>query len=177
MFRSTGVIHYSPKLIGPRVSDKWWMIIDCDPEIGRYLRHLYHLSRYRCETLSRPAWKEHITVIRDEEPLQSLQPLWEAYQGCTIDFLWDLTVHTDGVYYWVPIQCSFALEMREELGLARNPYFPLHLSIAHNKVPNDPPVKKLQVVDVNIGDYLDPPDLEWDKSDDEGAKAVRNFNE
>jgi hypothetical protein len=68
MFKSSGNIRYSPKLLGQKVLQKWWMVIDCDPEIGRYIRHLYHLNHFRCQSLQRPAWKEHITVIRDEEP-------------------------------------------------------------------------------------------------------------
>lgn len=141
MFRSTGVIKYSPNMLGVvgqskqgRVSDKWWMVIECDPEIGRYLRHLHHLDRHRCDLLTRPSWKEHITVVRDEEPLQAFQTLWKAYDGFTVEFLWDLTVHTNGEYYWIPVVCDFALRIREELGLTRNPYYPLHMSIGHNKV-------------------------------------------
>ena len=138
MNRSTGVIRYSPKLLGP-TSDRWWVVIDCDPEIGRYVRHLFHLHRHRCEAMQRPAWKEHITVIRDEEPRQSLQPLWEAYNGCTLDFLWSPEVETDGEYFWLPVQCPFALDMREELGLARNPLYPLHLSIGHTRCSTSAP--------------------------------------
>ena len=71
MSQSTGTLRYSPKLIGKATEhygDKWWAVLDCDPIIGEYYRNLYRILHNRCRTLLRPSWKEHITVIRDEEP-------------------------------------------------------------------------------------------------------------
>ena len=35
-------------------STEWWLVIDIDPELGRYLRAEYALSRYR--TMQPPLW-------------------------------------------------------------------------------------------------------------------------
>lgn len=130
MFTSSGLIRYSPQLLGGK-GGKYWVVTDGDPEIGRYMRHLYCLMNNRCKTLDRPAWKEHITVIRNEQPTDDKMVFWEKYNGLVIDFSWDLIPETDEYYYWIPIQCSFALDMREELGLPREPEYSLHLSIGH----------------------------------------------
>jgi hypothetical protein len=131
MFSITGTLRYSPKTLGERVSPKWWLVIDADPEIGRYFRHLHHLSVFRTKKLSRPAWAEHITVVRDEVPQQP--QFWERYAGKSIDLIVTPLPETDGVYHWLPIQCGAALDIREELGLARDPLYPLHLSFGHEK--------------------------------------------
>src|SRR5947207_1267141 len=48
-FRSTGVLCYSPTLKGSLArrdggTTKWWLILDCDPDLGRYFRHLFHIA-------------------------------------------------------------------------------------------------------------------------------------
>jgi hypothetical protein len=120
-------MRYSPKLLGAS-SSKWWVVIDCDPNLGKYYRHLFYLMTNRCYKLQRPAWESHITVVRDEEPPNKIA--WEKYNGKEIEFNIIPEVGTNGEYYWFPIECNFALDMRTELGLGL-PEIPLHVSIGH----------------------------------------------
>ncbi len=131
--KSAGLLRYSPKLLGERASDKWWLVLDCDPEIGRYYRHLYMLHNPALDRMQRPAWQEHITVIRDEEPPDEKKSLWEKYDNLSIEFFYCTDVRTNGEYWWLDVECEFLLTLREELGLLRQPEIPLHLSIGHNK--------------------------------------------
>lgn len=124
----TGTLRYSPKLLGASLS-KFWLVIDCEPEIGKYYRHLFHLMTYRCYKLQRPAWESHITVVRDEEPLN--KQYWKKYDGQSIDFSISPEVGTNGDYFWFPVECEFAFNIREELGLIKMPEFPFHISIGH----------------------------------------------
>ena len=126
----TGTLRYSPKLLGTP-SSKWWLVIDCDPEFGKYYRNLYYLSTHKCHKLQRPAWESHITVIRDEEPTN--KPLWEKYNGITLEFNVITQINTNGYYYWFTVECDKALDIREELGLPRQPAIPLHVSIGHGE--------------------------------------------
>lgn len=123
-----GVLRYSPKLIGAS-SSKWWLVIDCDPALGKYYRHLFYLMTNRCYKLQRPAWESHITVIRDEEPPNKSN--WERYASQEIEFEIIPEVETNGEYYWFPVECVKALDIRVELGLNREPIHPLHISIGH----------------------------------------------
>lgn len=124
-----GILRYSPKLLGDKSSSKWWLVIDCDPEFGKYYRNLFYLMTNRCYKLQRPAWECHITVIRDEEPPN--KELWEKYNGQEIDFQVIPQIETNGDYYWFPVKCDLALDMRQELGLGREPVLPFHVSIGH----------------------------------------------
>jgi hypothetical protein len=127
---SIGILRYSPQLVGTVTENNWWLVIDCDPEIGRYFRHLYYLANYRCRQLLRPAWEEHISVVRNEEPPN--KHLWKKYNGNTIIFHYEPVVKYDGLYCWINVNCPQALEIRQELGL-RGPIIPLHLTVGNSK--------------------------------------------
>ena len=130
--KSAGILRYSPKLLGDRESDKWWLILDCDEELGRYYRHLYRLSTHRTHELTRPSWKEHVTIIRDEEPADQYKLLWERYAGYRIYFEYQHEVRNNESYYWLDVRSTFLLDLREELGLSRHPEYSLHLTIGND---------------------------------------------
>ena len=129
MCESTGTLRYSPQLLGN--VQKWWLILDCDPSIGKYYRHLYWLGRHRVEKMTRPAWREHVTVIRNEEP--PLQNLWHKHAGQRVQFCYNPVPRTNGAYWWLSVECPELLVIREAIGLVKDPEIPLHLSFGHLK--------------------------------------------
>lgn len=124
--RSVGRLHYSPKLLGQ--GSKWWMVLWCDQEIVKYHRHLFFLDNHKCQNLQSPAWDAHITVIRDEEPSEDYQHLWRLRQDQICTFEYNFEAETNGDYWWLTVYSDQLLDIREELGLKRNPEYPLHLS-------------------------------------------------
>ena len=138
VFRSTGVLRYSPTLNGSLArrdggTTRWWLILDCDPDLGRYFRHLFHLAAHRTQALNCPLWDAHISVIANEPPPPAKVDLWGKYEGRELEFAVSLAAETDGTYVWMPVTCEPALDMREELGLPRQPFLPLHLTIGNAK--------------------------------------------
>lgn len=127
-FDSSGTFRYSPKLVGCR-SEKWWLVIDCDPEIGRFYRSLYTKFHYDTQFLQRPSWKEHITVVRNEEPED--KSAWEKYNGQIVKFSYNPVIENDDKYFWLNVKCDFLFEIRLELGLNKDPEFPFHLTIGN----------------------------------------------
>jgi len=127
-FKLTGTWYYSPKLLGNR-NEKWWLIISCNTGIAKYYRHLFYIHKHKCQKLIRGTWEEHITIVRDEEPPH--KDLWEKYHGQTVDFYVTPESHTNGEYFWLPVECPQAIEMRIELGLSPKPYYDFHLSYGH----------------------------------------------
>lgn len=139
MPKSAGKLRYSPQLIGSyQETSKFWLVVDCDPELGRYYRALYRAMWFGCRELEIPAWKEHITVVRNEPPPEDRQHLWERYNGKKVEFEYLYPPETDGYYVWLNVLCPELLDMREELGLPRDPEFPLHVSIGHMGVKDVP---------------------------------------
>lgn len=105
------------------------MILDCDENIGRLYRKLYELDHYGVQKLHRPSWESHITVVRDEEPPR--KELWDRHAGLVVEFDYFGPICDNGEYFWLNVKCDRLHDLREELGLARSPYFPLHLSVGH----------------------------------------------
>jgi len=128
--KSVGTLRYSPKLLGDRTSENWYLVLDCDPNIGTYYRGLYRLLHQKTRQLMRPAWDSHITVVRNEEPPH--KELWEKYNGKQVQFDYEHNTLTNGKYWWVTVVCEELLDIRVELGILRDPEFPLHLSVGHN---------------------------------------------
>ena len=133
-YDSYGTLRYSPKLLGDRASVKWWAVLDCDQAVGKYYRELYWLTNYKCHALQRPAWKEHITVIRDEEPPEERKGLWERHSCEIIKFQIVPGVQNNGEYYWVNVIAPRLVEIRQELGLTPLPVYDFHLSVGHTKI-------------------------------------------
>lgn len=130
MFKTIGKLRYSPKTLGDQNSPNWWLILDTDQEIGKYYRQLYHLATFRCSKLEKPAWADHVTVIRNEEPPNKL--FWEKYEGLDVEIEVESIPQTNGHYTWLGVKCELLLQLREELGLTREPKIPLHLSFGHS---------------------------------------------
>lgn len=86
---------------------------------------------YQTSTLQNPAWSAHISVIRDEKPRNEKD--WMKYEGKKIEFKYSPELEFNGIYVWLPVFCNEALDIREELGLRRNPFFDLHLTIGNRK--------------------------------------------
>lgn len=128
-FKLQGIWEYSPKLLGDRVSEKWYLIIKSDTGVAKYYRHLYHLYYHRCRVIQAPAWREHVTIVRDEEPPN--KTVWEKYHGQSVDFYVYPESRTNGEYFWLPVECPQANQIRLELGLPENPMYNFHMSFGH----------------------------------------------
>lgn len=135
MITTSGTLRYSPEIRPGSTtrrdggSTRWWLILDADPELGRYFRHLYTIDQRRVRTLQAPLWGPHVSVIRGEAPCD--EQAWGELDGATIEFRYDpVARETDG-YVWCPVECEAVLDLRERLGLVREPSPALHLTIGN----------------------------------------------
>jgi hypothetical protein len=135
MTPAVGTLRYSPPLRDGSTtrrgggSTEWWLIIECDPELGRLLRHLYAVGVHRVRKPQPPLWGTHVSVIRGEEPPDKTH--WKKHDGQTVGFLYEPVIRETDDYLWVPVWCDAMLAHREELGLSREPDPPLHLTIGN----------------------------------------------
>jgi hypothetical protein len=134
--KSVGTFRYSPTLNGSMArrdggTTRWWLIIDCDPELGRYLRHLYTLGSFRTRKVQAPLWETHISVIRGEEPPD--KRAWERFNGVEVEFDYEPVLRETQGYLWAAVVCETALRHREELGLPRDPDPALHMTVGNLK--------------------------------------------
>lgn len=132
---ATGTLRYSPALgkTGHARRDGgstlWWLIVECDPELGRYLRHQFLLGHRRTRRLQAPLWGAHISAIRGERPPN--EALWKRWDGDAVEFEYDPAMRETEGFVWCAVRCQRLLALREELGLPREPRPPLHLTIGN----------------------------------------------
>ena len=110
---------------------EWWLILACDREIGSYLRSLYRMKNHGVRSLNEPLWGTHVSVIRDEKP-PNLEA-WKRLEGCELEIEYSREVEIHGGYAVAAAHSEAALDYREELGLPREPPFPLHMTIGNLK--------------------------------------------
>jgi hypothetical protein len=129
------MLRYSPTLRDGTTTRRdggtteWWLILDCDPELGRLLRHLFAVGVYRTRKAQPPLWGPHVSVVRGEEPADKSH--WKKHAGREVAVEYAPTIHLTDDYLWVPVRCEVLLDIREELGLPREPDPPLHLTIGN----------------------------------------------
>ena len=133
-----GVRRFAPPLDarGGRVrrdgrTTEWWLILQCDPELGRYLRHLFHLDVRRTHRISDPLWGPHVSIVQGEVPADPAA--WKEGDGEVMTFELIHAPQEIGDYVFFPVRCEAALDYRERLGLPREPQYPLHLTIGNRK--------------------------------------------
>lgn len=128
--KSIGKLIYSPRT--HLASSDRWLVVMCDDEISRYYRHLYskeypYLNGDRSVKLTRPVWGTHISVIRGERlPNPSV---WRADEGKLIEFEYEGGVVDNKEYYWLRVTCPYLADLRQKMGLPREPRFGFHLTI------------------------------------------------
>jgi len=77
-----------------------------------------------------PAWGPHISVTRGERVPKDKLGIRQSMRGRRITFAYDPNLQFNGEYFWLPVQCEELLDLREQLGLRREPRMPLHLTVA-----------------------------------------------
>lgn len=134
----TGLCRFAPPLDpgGGRVrrdgsTTDWWLILQCDPDVGRYLRQLYALDARRTRQLCDPLWGPHVSIVQNEVPPDLT--LWCALEGRPMTFDYVHPPQEIGEYVFYPVACAEALTHREALGLPREPRWPLHLTFGNRK--------------------------------------------
>jgi hypothetical protein len=117
----------NPVKAGLPVGD-WWLIVECCTDLGRYYKEMLNRFNRGGFATQKPAWGAHISVIRGEEPTD--KALWDTLDGKEVKFTYEDRLLTNDRHYWLPVQCEAVLDLRENLGLPREPKFDLHLTVA-----------------------------------------------
>ncbi|SHK44084.1 hypothetical protein SAMN02745181_3825 [Rubritalea squalenifaciens DSM 18772] len=137
-FHTTGECIFSPPLgSGGGIvrrdgrTTEWWMILLCDAEIGSYMREMYRRATHGVHKLNEPLWGTHVSVIRDERP--SVMEYWMSLEGKEVSLSYSNHIELHAGYAVVEVRCDPILDYREKLGLAREPEWPLHMTIGNLK--------------------------------------------
>jgi hypothetical protein len=92
--------------------------------------------------LNKPLRGAHVSIVNDSERDFQLgvEPHWsvvkEKYNDKPMDFYIDIEPRTNGEHWWFRVYCPAGEDMREELGLKRDPFYSLHMTIGYANEKN-----------------------------------------
>lgn len=74
----------------------------------------------------------HVTIISDRMDKDVFEQAKLVFNGKEISFFFDPKyIKSNGKHWWIDVKCPDAENIRESIGLDRNPYFGFHLTIGH----------------------------------------------
>ena len=123
--QSIGTIKYRPN---------WWIWLECDYQLGKYLRKLFFNNNFGLIKLAKPSWDEHITIVSHHEYNDTFSAHWNKHENKQIQFEIILeTLSTNSNAWWYSIKSKELEDIREELGLGRERIIPLHFCIEYER--------------------------------------------
>ncbi len=129
-FKGTGILRYDPYRGNMKRNTGWWLVLNTDPEIVRYyakqvVMNPVAFGETRIELIN-PSWGSHVSIVRGEEPRDSLKHLWKKYDGKKIEFEYSYIVRRSGDttpgcpidhFWFLTVWCDQFNDIRRELGL------------------------------------------------------------
>ncbi|MNB84570.1 hypothetical protein D3C81_804370 [compost metagenome] len=126
-FEATGKLIYDPVLGREPIFTPWWVILKTPQDIVEYYH--YWFEKKHGIKLIKPKWGSHISLIRGEQPSGENKQLWKKYDGMKIKFQYSNEIKWNNDYVWIDVNCDQLLEIREQLGLKKQPEHNLHITI------------------------------------------------
>lgn len=104
-----------------------WVIAKCDDELVEYYRWWFQ-RRYHI-VLSRPKFGAHVSIIRGEEEgiEKGNWPVKLNAEWTDFEYSNDLKIVYN--YVWMPVWSPYFNDVREKLGLSKNPIKPFHMTV------------------------------------------------
>jgi hypothetical protein len=107
------------------------IIIAVDPDLGEYYKKQFNnVKKYAGFQIMKPKWGPHVSITREpEQETYSNPAILAGLDGKPISFKYSHKINGDGKHWWLDVHCEEALDIREKLGLSRQPPKPLHVTI------------------------------------------------
>jgi hypothetical protein len=126
IWKSTGIIKYDPH-VERGTFKPHWVILKCDKELVRYYQHIFYTLYFK--KLQTAMWANHISLVRGEKP--TIPDNWKLYNGKVIEFTYEYPgfFYSNGKHFWLKVWSEQFGDIRESLGLPREPKIQYHMSI------------------------------------------------
>lgn len=124
--KSSGYLKYDPYVERGSFKPNW-VILQCDREIVRYYQHVFYTLYFK--KLQTALWSSHISLVRGEKLIKPEN--WKQFNGRVIDFEYQYPgfFQSNGKHFWLKVHSEQFGDVRESLGLTREPKISFHLSI------------------------------------------------
>ena len=119
-----------------------WIVIDCPKDIVYYYNKVVNWLLWTDKSITTPLHGSHITVVAGKYT-EVDETLWGYRDGDDIEFQYGALQNsgkenTVERYYWLPVKCDEARDIRLHYGLSPTPKFQYHLTIGHRNLLSCP---------------------------------------
>jgi len=131
VFKVRGILDFSPEdKTKKHVSQASWKkvaMIRTNCELDRY--YAWFLKKRFNLELVRNLRGTHVTFINDRMDAQTFNQFTDLFDGKEIDFYVETEPRSNGEHWWLRVHCPEAESIREIMGLSREPFFGMHLTL------------------------------------------------
>ncbi|NBO23144.1 hypothetical protein EBU94_07405 [bacterium] len=133
MIKIKGRIDFFPEDVTKKhINQSSWKsvaIIKTDCDLDRYYSWFLK-KRFNLE-LNKNLRGSHVTFINDKMPRTDFEQIGKIFNGKEIEFFIDITPKSNGVHWWLNVDCPEAENIREICGLERIPHFKFHFTLGY----------------------------------------------
>ena len=131
LFKVRGILDFTPQDVTKKhkIQSAWKCVAmiktNCDTSdyYAWFLKTRFNL------TLNKPLRGTHITFISDRMDRDLFMEASKIFNGKEITFYYQNMPRSNGQHWWLRVWSPEAEDIREALGLTRDPYFGLHLTL------------------------------------------------
>jgi hypothetical protein len=137
-FKVTGTIEFEPENVTrkhERQSD-WKRVAMIRTHCDMHFYYCWFLKRRFNLELNRPLRGSHVTFISDRMSREPFEEAKKIFDGKSITFYLDTEPKTNGEHWWLRAYSREANDIREAMGLERDPYFGLHFTLGYANEKN-----------------------------------------
>ena len=131
VFKVRGILDFSPEdKTKKHVSQASWKkvaMIRTNCELDKY--YAWFLKKRFNLELVRNLRGTHVTFINDRMDAQTFKQFAKLFNGKEIDFYVETEPRSNGEHWWLRVHCPEAESIREIMGLSREPFFGMHLTL------------------------------------------------
>jgi len=133
-----GILDFTPEDVTRKhKSQSSWKrvaVIKTNCDLDRYYAWFLK-NRFNLE-LNRNLRGTHVTFISDRLEKTIFDEASKLFNNKEIDFYVELEPRSNGTHWWLRVHCPEAETIREVMGLTREPYFGLHLTLGLSNEKN-----------------------------------------
>ena len=126
-----GILDFTPEEVTKKhkAQSSWKRVavIKTSCDMDRY--YAWFLKKRFGLELNKNLRGSHVTFISDRLEKSVFEQASKLFNGKEIDFYVELEPRGNGNHWWLRVHCPEAETIREALGLSREPYFGLHLTL------------------------------------------------
>lgn len=132
VIKCTGKLVFQPPNVSKKHNNQNWkkvamIILDCsmDRYYAWFLKKRFNLD------FNKPLRGPHVTIISDKMDDYTFKEASKLFNNKNINFYYELEPRTNSKHWWLRVYCPEGENIREALGLKREPYFGFHLTIGY----------------------------------------------